>query len=227
MDKEARRIKRTMKAQERRRKLDKDTARPWHSRSYQREFEGFAEREITGPNGRRKIERVYVGNYYELDAAPGRRRLLKWTHVVFSVAAAVFFALSSTAEAPCNYSRLVAFFQAVEVLGLVWMLWLSLRNLFTRPRMILRTYRGTSRAILLWSRITAGAACFNGALSLLFTFLHFEESLGKGLLCVLWHVLSAAMMFLIYTIEKDQKYRVIENDTPVTDDMYVIGDTEV
>lgn len=227
MDKETRRIKRVMRQQERRRKLEKNTAEPWHSRSYQHEFEGFGERVVQTEKGRSKIERIYVGNYYELDAPDSQRILLKTTHMVFAVAACAFFLLSATKQTAANFVRLITFFQAVEILALARMLWLAVKNLFTKPRMIIRQYKNTSRAILNWSRVTAVTAAINGVLSLIFTFIRYDETFKSGLLGVMWYMISAVLMYFDYEIEKQQTYRVIRNNTPITDDMTVIGDIEI
>lgn len=227
MDQEAKRVKRVVREQERRRKLEKNTAEPWHSRSYQKEFEGFAERVVQTEKGRSKIERIYVGNYYELDASDSRRILLKWTHMVLAIAACVFFLMSAAAQVAANFVRLITFFQAVEILALACMLWLALKNLFTRPRMIIRQYKGTSKAILNWSRVTAVTAAVNGILSLIFTFVRHDETFREGLLVVLWYILSSVLMCFAYSIENAQTYRVIRNDTPITDDMTVIGNIEI
>lgn len=227
MDKETRRIKRVMRQQERRRKLEKNTAEPWHSRSYQKEFEGFGERVVQDEKGRSKIERIYVGNYYELDASSQRRILLKWTHMVFAVAACAFFLMSAVTQVAANFVRLITFFQAIEIIALVRMFWLALKNLFTKPRMIIRQYKNTSKAILNWTRVTAVTAAVNGILSLIFTFVHYDETFKAGLLGVLWYILSAVLMYFAYAIENRQIYRVIQNDIPITDDMTVIGNIEI
>ena len=228
MDKETMRIKHIAEIQQRRRKLDGyDAAKPWHSRSYQNEFEGFAERVVQTEKGRRKIKRIYVGSYYELDASDARRLFLKWTHLVFALVSAVFFVMAAGAKVQANYDRLIAFFQVVELLALARMLWLGVRNLFTKKRMIIRQYRYTSRVILVWSRVCAVAALFNGLLSLLFTFLQYDDTFRTGLLCVLWHILSAALMYFSYFIESKQVYRTIANSTPIADDMAVIGNIEI
>ena len=46
-----------------------------HSRYYHRRFEGFMEQMVTGEDGRRRIRRVYVGDYFSQDM-PDRRRVL-------------------------------------------------------------------------------------------------------------------------------------------------------
>ena len=222
MDKDSKRIKRVLREQERRHKIEKNSAEPWHSRAYHREFEGYAEREVPGEKGRTKIERIYVGNYYELDATDQRRRLLKWTHIVFSLGAWVFFLMGATARVAANFSRLTAFFQAIQVLTMVWLLIVGVRNLLTPPRMRVRQYKDSSCAVLLWTRIAAVCAGVSCLLTLIFTLIHTREGLGAGLLCALYHALAAVLVMLSYYIEAQQNYRVIPSGVEITEDMTVL-----
>ncbi len=222
MENETRRIKRILREQERRHKVEKNSAEPWHSRAYHREFEGYAEREVQTENGRTKIERIYVGNYYELDATDQRRRLLKWTHVVFALGASVFFLMGATARVAANYSRLTALFQAIETLALAWLLIVGVRNLLTPVRMRIRQYKDSSRAVLLWTRIAAVCAGVCCLLTLVLTLIHAREGLGAGLLCALYHALVAALVLLSYYIEAQQNYRVIPSGVEITEDMTVL-----
>ena len=222
MENESKRIKRVLREQERRHKIEKDSAEPWHSRAYHREFEGYAERRVTNDKGHEKLERIYVGNYYELEAPKGRRMFLKLSHIVFCLGAVVFFLMGATAPVAANFSRLTTFFQAVEVLALAWLLIICIRNLLTPTRMRVRQYKDSSCAVLLWTRVAAICAGVCGLLTLGFTLIHAQESLGTGLLCVLYHALAAALVFLSYYIESQQNYRVIPSEVEITEDMTVL-----
>lgn len=57
-------------------------AKQYHSRSYHRYFENYAEKEVLKPGGGYEIQRVYVGNYYKADLTDSENRRSKLTILI-------------------------------------------------------------------------------------------------------------------------------------------------
>ena len=57
-------------------------AKQYHSRSYHRYFENYAEKEVLKPGGGYEIQRVYVGNYYKTDLTDSENRRSKLTILI-------------------------------------------------------------------------------------------------------------------------------------------------
>lgn len=179
-----------------------------HSRSYHRYFENYAEKEILLPGGGRTIQRVYVGNYYQVDLSDDqllRQKISFGLLLVFVLAG--YFAGALTAD--------VSAFAPVALLTmppLIALLFLGIALFYrlTVPRkMEIRAFRDSSDNLRSSSMafFICIILCFAATLAacLLIPVFPLEENLFS-LLC---YLLSGAASLKIYLIEKGTPYRTM------------------
>lgn len=163
-------------------------------------LEGWIVREVLSPNGNRRNERIYVGDYYTPQETKQRNILRKLVYFLLFAASIAVFVLSVVQEVPANSVGYVGLSQGIALLSMVWVL-NSLFTYATAPhRMTVGDYKGGSLALkksCLWMAI---AALLPAAATLVHLFGD-PTARGRELLCVLGHLLTGAIILLVRAME--------------------------
>lgn len=181
-------------------------AKQYHSRSYHRYFENYAEKEVLKPGGGYEIRRVYVGNYYKADLTDSENRRNKLAIFILCLftltgyfAGGLLSAVSATAVvAIATMPALIAdLFLAVSVFY----------RLVAPREMEIRQYRDSSQVLVrraLVSAVCLGlclAATAAGCLAIP------GYPLAKHMPSLVLYALAFACAVLIYLLEKHTAYR--------------------
>lgn len=201
-----------------RKELDRTGGSPedavFHSKGYHKSFDGYVEVKRLDGNGRMKIQRIYVDNYYEPDE-PRRARILRRAVYTLLHALAIFlWYRSATAAVAVNYLIVVNIFHAALFLSLLWGSYVLLFYILEPGRMTIGNYKSLHRPLTRANFITAALFAGN-ALAILAAAALLPEPVSS----VLPHTIcGAAASFLIGFGEKRLTYTVIDNDTPAPPD---------
>ena len=214
-------LKETIQEREMRRTGGMPESASFHSKGYRRYFEGYSEFQVTLPNGKRKIERVYTGVYHTLQAPEGRRGQLKAGFALLFILAAILFFWAASRYLPGNTVWYITFPEAVGT-AFLFLLLIALAGYLTAPRdMTLHEYRAVGFLkkaslaasmelfLLMGIRAIYAAVCHDG---------HFLQELE----CAAAFLAAAVCCLIIYLMEKNNIYRTHLSSAPVPDDAHEI-----
>lgn len=119
-------------------RLESLSNKSWHSTFYHSQFEGYSEHYEWDEHGKKKLIRVYTGEYYRPVLEPSRRRRFAALRVVLFLAGTALFITGAALPAVCNGVFYVTIFQALTVVCLAFVLMglcnlLLVRGDFTIP----------------------------------------------------------------------------------------------
>jgi hypothetical protein len=190
-------------------RLNEKTKTQYHSRSYHRYFEDWAENVTTDKGGAPVIERIYVGSYYSANLSKARRVLRKILYAALYLAAAALYGFTSTRNTDVN---MMSYASAPIVLSFPVLLGLAISlyfNLAAPAEMIVRQYRDAS---ITFSRVCLAAFVLLGLsslTSLLYLTLTPDAPIRQTLLCGGGYLLSALAVFVIWRLEKALAYTIL------------------
>lgn len=179
--------------------------------AYERFFEGYTQRLVVSANGRERLERVYVGDYY--CPALTRRQLFRVKAEYLGAFLCEVLLLVRTGMLPIvmNRTAFVGIFQAACVFFLGYVLLALIRYLPSGDRRTIYEYHTTSGSICrgaLGLAVSAGGGTIS---ALVFTLLWGRGELLLHLSCVLCYGLMTALAFGIYQREKAITYEKVKN----------------
>lgn len=181
----------------------------YHSASYHRYFEDYAEIESVKPDGKRRIERIYIGEYYMQELSDRQRILRKVLYAVLYIAACALFIHAGTQNHEANLTWWVAVPETLSFMALFWLL-LPMFFCMTAPqKMVIRTYRDSSENLI---RISLVAAILLGVTALTafgYTFIAVQGSLLIALLCFGEYFIASVIMFCLWRLEKKLPYATL------------------
>ena len=178
-----------------------------HNRAYHRYFENYAEREYTDGKGRRKIERVYVGQYYRAALTDGEHRRRK-LRIALSAGAAVALYLCAGLTAPVSGARYVAIAFMLALLGLGWLARAVFARLAAPREMEVRVWRESSEQLKNAS-LAASVALAADALAMAAGILFIPMHSAANWLGVPAVLLAAAAALVPRIIEQHTDYDVL------------------
>lgn len=175
----------------------------YHSLAYHRFFEDYTEK-IVEENGKIKIKRVYMGDFYQ-EACSGREKTLrKIVEILLYLLAVAAYIFGATRKTHMNAEWFVAVSQAITLLGLFWFLFPFLCSIKAKEKLTLQEYRDESvlpKTISLV--ITLGFVCIDAAV--LYALIHDMAALREWILLVPFFIGTAAAAAL-YGCMKRTKY---------------------
>lgn len=183
-------------------------AKQRHSRAYHRYFENYAEKEITTPEGKRLLQRVYVGKYYrvELDAAVLKRQRLRILGLSLLSLAGYF-----AGALRCAVSALPAVAIAT-MLPLVFALFFgsAVFSRLTAPEeMEIRCYRDSSENLLRFSMALLISLLICLATTLAGSLFSSRYTLREAILSLLCYAAAAVAAFFVWQTEQKTPYTVL------------------
>lgn len=119
-------------------RLESLSNKSWHSTFYHSQFEGYSEHYEWDEHGKKKLIRVYTGEYYRPVQALTQRRWFTALRVVLFLIGTALFIVGAALPAVCNGVFYVTIFQALTVVCLAFVLMglcsmLTVRGDFTIP----------------------------------------------------------------------------------------------
>ncbi|MCD8103441.1 MAG: hypothetical protein LUF35_00185 [Lachnospiraceae bacterium] len=178
----------------------------YHSSSYHRFYENYAEREVTDEHGATKIERVYVGEYYYPELSDEQFRLRKVLFPFLYVVSFLIFLLSGTCRVAANSSLYMIPFLAISVCIYLLLLIPMVYCVRAEKEMELRYYRYSH--IQLTRYCLCQAVCLFGAgTAVLVGSLLFSGIDAAVLLCAAGYCAAGAFMLVIYLLQSRTEWQ--------------------
>lgn len=134
----------------------------YNSRRYHEFFEGYTER-ITEKNGKKKIERVYTGDYYSPVLPAKERTHRKILYVFLYVLSVLLYAYLGTRALWINYSRCAGICQGFMGIVLVGLLISVAYYVTAKGEMTVSIWRSASKHL---KSLSLAAAILYGVMSL-------------------------------------------------------------
>lgn len=209
--------------------LEKDSLvrkrRSWHSKAYDRFFEGYSEFTVPKTDGKGyKIQRVYTGNYYCQDLTKGQRILFRLLYFVLFLCAMYLFISSASSPLVMNSTWYVVITQVICIPFLFWIgITLVFYYLPAQKNLTIHEYRSSSLSLqkaALGSSICLSVVAFS---ALIFVLLNQSIGLVSELVCVIQLFTGGLLMFLIYRIEKNVKYQILPSQNKPPADALIIN----
>lgn len=193
-----------------------------HSRAYHDYYSGYAERYVLNENGRRCIERVYVGSYYVQKQSEGERIRTRILFFLLLALAICSFIFSASLETSANISKGTILFQAGALLSFFFLSVAFISYLPLRSRMLEREYRSSHQRLVKWSRIALFCVCAFELLTLCF-FLTGKAERPLLLRQLLAETVSLVSCFLLVRLEAGVSYEEVDNTAKVPEGGRIIG----
>lgn len=181
----------------------------YHSRSYHRFFEDWAEQQIEAENGKIQIKRVYVGKYFLNAYSKPRWILQKILYVVLFLLCAACFVFGGVQNTPVNMALVPSAAVAVCIFALALLAFPVFHNVLSPAEMIIRQYRHASLDLISKSTAAALLLAATALIEAASLFFLSEAPTGTTLLSALGFLLSAAFAFSLGLLEKATPYAVL------------------
>lgn len=182
--------------------------RNYHSRSYHKFFEDWAEKRVYDINGKQHVERVYIGKYYRSPLTTKQRIVQRGLYVFLYILSVGLFIMSGIRDIPVNHSIIPSLSVAVCIFPLAWLLFPLFRNLTVQREMIIRQYRASSLDLIRVSGITSGVLAITALINLLFLVTG-NGPLGETILCAVGYLIAAGFLFILRYSEQHLKYEIL------------------
>lgn len=196
-----------------RRKMEEDRdQKAFHSRSYHRYFEGYKEYETADAKGKKRLKRVYVGNWYRQELKAPAYIGLRILYVLLTAGVLAFFVAAALSQKESGSAIYVVLPEAVTVGFLVYLLYTLLVNYLFIPRnMTVNDYRISSKALKKGSLCCTACLAADALATLLYLLLHGDASAGIGG-AALEFFAAAALSAAVSLAERKIPYSERENE---------------
>ena len=190
-----------------------------HSKHYHRYFEDYSERLVADENGKRHIERKYVGKYYSRNCSELGWLLIKAGYSLLIMTAAVLFSWGSMQDVPANKLQIVAMCNAVSTLSGFALVVVAVICLTKKQKMDVHDYRSGFKRLKLFCLVTSVCMAVNGGAILLAAATETVERSENSFAAGLTILLAAVLLFVVFCLEKQAHYTVeaAANDTTLDD----------
>lgn len=182
--------------------------RNYHSRSYHKFFEDWAERKVYDINGKMHVERVYVGKYYCSPLTTKQRVIQRVLYVLLYILSVALFTISGIRDIPVNHATIPSLSVALCIFPLAWLVFPLLRNLTMPREMIIRQYRTSSLDLIRISGIAAFALAVASLVNLLFLVTGIGP-LRETIVCALGYLAAAGFLLGLRLLEQHVKYKIL------------------
>ncbi len=185
--------------------------KPWHSRFYHKQFEGYTEFYQLDENGKKKLLRVYTAPYYRPNLTKTRQRVFLLIRFILILVGIVFFYFGATQHAVCNMTAYSAIFQALSIPPICWSFFGFYAHLSVSGDMKIGEYK---RAAVRTRKASLAGTVFlfaGAAAALLAGFFSAAQFDTRSALCALLYLLSGSAFFALNRLEKSVNYQIIDN----------------
>ena len=192
-----------------------------YNKSYHRYFEGYVEREVIDGKGKKRIERMYAGDWFRHDMSDAGWKHLKlkfglltlWTLAVCFVQGTLSFGGSASAW---YVAGLVGLTFAAEV----WLAYMTVCYIAAPRNMELRQFRDRTsfKNTCMITAVPYGLTAFGQILMMIYH----RENLLLSLIMLLADVSCCVVLRYMYVTERDMPYTKAKSDAKPHDDSYDI-----
>ena len=187
-----------------------------HSSSYHRHFQGYAEQRVLREDGRgSRIERTYVADYYRYGETDTAWRYKKLGYIALTLLTAAASILADSRPAAVNHLSVVGILQLLSFVPLVYLVYKLVLQV-SAPRQMTLGERDASAAGFQKAALLYGAALVATAVVMPvggWTAFQVVEPLDWAVIGL--KLLSGALAFLLYFMEKARRLERVPNGTPV------------
>lgn len=180
---------------------------PHHSQVYHKYFEGYAEKQVI-KDGKIRIERVYVGNYYRASGLNRARILRKILYVLLYFISVFSLVSAGLLDLEINYFKCTAITQAAGFFTLLLFLIPLFFHTIAPITMTIRDFRDSSENLKRLGLAATVALGINFVL-MLFSIITGKAPFRASWRCLLANALSCCAIFAVFLLEKRQKYEII------------------
>ena len=191
-------------------RLESLSNQSWHSTFYHSQFEGYSERYEWDEQGKKKLVRVYTGEYYRPAQTAAQRRLFSVLRVLLFLAGTALFLTGAAQPAVCNSVFYVTLFQALTVAALAFVLISLCSRLSVRGDFKIADYNhGVTR--LKHSSLLGSLALFAAVFAAVAAALTSESFDLRSLLSAGLFLAAGACLLGLNRLEASVRYDYIEN----------------
>jgi hypothetical protein len=179
-----------------------------HSRYYHRRYEGWMERSIEKGDGKKRIERVYVGEYYSQDLSDGQRLLFRFLYSALYIFSLSFFLFASIRFTGSNRTFAVQFICFLTLLAMVAMLVFLFAYVLSPKRLTVWEYYAGPLRVRIFSFIIALLIGGSAMAVLIYLLAADNANVQSELANIAVYGTAAVLMFIIHRMEKNIPYKV-------------------
>jgi uncharacterized integral membrane protein len=195
-----------------------------HSKHYHKYFDGYMEKRIETPKGKKRIERIYVEDYHKHMLSDKQWVALKVTYVAMLLVGLISFCCGSSMDVESNmtwYVSLPSFF----VIFSMFLLIIFIVPYVFAPRLMTNwEYASTTGRVKKFSRISLYCMVLQIA-TLVVYFMINRKIEWREIFSMLCFVVSGTTVFAINRTEEHMKYITVKNSNvpeKVPEDSYII-----
>jgi ABC-type multidrug transport system fused ATPase/permease subunit len=179
-----------------------------HSMYYHRRYEGWMEQLVEKDGGKKRIERVYVGEYYSQDLSARQGLLIRFLYFVLYTLSSAFFLIASIRFTGSNRTFVVQFICFLTLLCLIALfIFLCAYALSPKRMTVWEYYAGPSR-VRTFSFITALLMGGNVAAVFMFILTADNADVQSEIVNIAAYLAVLVLMFVLYRVEKSIRYEV-------------------
>lgn len=178
------------------------------SRAYRRYFQDYVEIPAVQSDGKVKIQRTYVGKYYQQEIPVWKRIIVRIGYIALMATAFGLYFRSGLADLPCNRVWYVTLFQAISVSCMIYAIVGLGEYLVSFGRLTIGEYRSVTKkmrrapycaAAAVWLTMIASAGSF---------LLAPQERPESWMWFLLDYLLAGGLLMLIPTVDRRIPYSV-------------------
>jgi ABC-type multidrug transport system fused ATPase/permease subunit len=179
-----------------------------HSLYYHRRYEGWMEHLIEREGGKKRIERVYVGEYYSQDLSVRQGLLIRLLYFVLYALSSAFFLIASIRFTGSNRTFVVQFVCFLTLLCLIAFLVFLCAYVFSPKRMTVWEYYAGPLRIRTLSFIIALLMGGNAAATFTFILITDNADVQSEIVNIAAYLAVLVLMSVLCRVEKSIRYKV-------------------
>ena len=182
-----------------------------HSKYYHQRYEGWMEQVVEKDDGKKRIERVYVGDYYSQSLSVRQGLLIRFLYFALYALSSASFIFASSRFTESNRNIVVQFICFLTLLGLAALFVFLCAYAFSPKRMTVWEYYAGPLRVKTFNFVSA--LLMGGNAVAVFMFLLIGDG-GDGAdlqsegVNIVLYLAATVMMFVMYRIEKSVLYKV-------------------
>jgi hypothetical protein len=162
-------------------------------------------------NGKKHIERVYVGSYYSQDVTKKRRIILKLTYVLLYLISVIIFVAVSVRPTESNLSDYVQFVSFLVLILTFFMFMFLVKYISSPIKMTIAEYKQGPVGLKIMSLMTPILMMVQGLAVLVFIFLSKDADIADEMINMIGYIIGSCLMYVIFYIESRIPYEEIQN----------------
>lgn len=213
-------FERKMRERLRRHDAPDGTTKGWHSSAYHKEFEGYSEYLVEDEKGRKRVRRIYTGDWYRMNLNQKGKTLLFTELIAAELACVVLFQLCGTRNIQANKVWYMALCQAAAIVGLIWTGSGIVHMAILPEKATIVQYRRSYEAVKKGSIISM-AAFGLAALAVMPIIIKCVDFLTH-LMCLALYTLAMVIMLVLNRLNENIPFEQLPNDSNAPENSAII-----